>query len=140
MYDAFTDQILFDTVVNNLHTQGHKSYNDIIGCVYRSPEGRMCAVGGLIPDSEYRRSLEETSTDGVIDACPTLQRYNRALLFSLQAAHDNAHIRELDSAFVDVWGLGHDDEERGVARSLVAVAAQYELDDSLVTKLWPKTT
>jgi hypothetical protein len=54
---TMTDREVFDKVKKHLLTQRAKSEGDF-GCLYRGPHGRKCAVGCLIPDEMYKRSLE----------------------------------------------------------------------------------
>lgn len=58
-------------------------------CMYRGPKGTMCAVGLLIPDSEYLDSLEGNTSAEARRACPSLRQYPEEFLCELQAAHDN---------------------------------------------------
>lgn len=66
-----TPQEIFDTVVNHLRKQGHKSYLSEAQietlkitkgassvCAYRSPDGDKCAAGALITDEEYDVKME----------------------------------------------------------------------------------
>lgn len=73
---------------------------------YRGPEGRKCAVGHLIPDEDYRPSMEGEIFMGVlwtkdrgvwenlIKKYPILFR-NRNFITSLQAVHDESESRKL---------------------------------------------
>ncbi len=58
-----TPQEIFDKVVNHLRAQGAKSEMDhpVAGlmCAYRGIQGRMCAVGCLIPDADYLPTMED---------------------------------------------------------------------------------
>ncbi len=51
-----TPQEIFDTVVVHLLQQGKQSKSHV--CLYRSDDGLKCAVGALIPDSEYDPAME----------------------------------------------------------------------------------
>jgi hypothetical protein len=51
-------QEIFDKVVTHLRTQGKQAKNTSDDCVYRRPNGLMCAVGCLIPDELYDPALE----------------------------------------------------------------------------------
>jgi hypothetical protein len=56
---AMTAQEIFDKVTTHLLTQMKQSRNSNSGgCVYRSPDGLMCALGCLIEDSEYTPTME----------------------------------------------------------------------------------
>lgn len=56
------NQRTFDLVVNHLRKQGKRSMRrDSEGrlwCAYRADDGSKCAVGVLIPDSDYLPSFE----------------------------------------------------------------------------------
>jgi len=51
-----TPQEIFDTVVAHLLQQGKQSKSNV--CLYRSDDGLKCAIGALIPDSEYDPAME----------------------------------------------------------------------------------
>jgi len=51
-----TSQEIFDTVIAHLLQQGKQSKSSV--CLYRSDDGSKCAVGALIPDSEYDPAME----------------------------------------------------------------------------------
>lgn len=54
-----TLQEIFDTVVAHLRKQGRKSTTLVNQhCVYRAPNGDKCAIGCLIRDEDYDRSIE----------------------------------------------------------------------------------
>ncbi len=64
---------LYTRVTTHLITQGRRSWGllpdeatartgeDSTGCLYRGPDGTMCAIGCLIPDRLYMPSLERLS-------------------------------------------------------------------------------
>ena len=85
-----TDREAFYTVWEHLQNQEGRSYSDRGGCLYRDDHGRKCAVGILIPDSEYNPEFEGMPTDVVLRTCPSLQNLDRDLLIALQAVHDRA--------------------------------------------------
>lgn len=51
-------QKIFNKVASHLLTQGEKSLSNNGLCSYRGEEGKMCAIGCLIPKSRYKRTLE----------------------------------------------------------------------------------
>ena len=53
-----TRQMVYDRVKKHLLDQNVRSVDGTGRCMYRGPEGRMCALGCLIPDSRYAPSLE----------------------------------------------------------------------------------
>jgi hypothetical protein len=85
-----TKQEIFDTVALHLIKQGKKSVNDIGRCLYRSPEGLKCAIGCLIPDEVYQRSMEGHGVSrllGNYDSLKFLWPFD-AILNALQITHD----------------------------------------------------
>lgn len=62
-------QKLFDRAANHLLNQGEIS-RDGEQCLYRGPDGLMCAVGCLIDDDSYNETLEDCNVgdDGVWEA------------------------------------------------------------------------
>jgi hypothetical protein len=90
-----TEQQVFDVVVEHLMTQGAVSWScEFNGCVYRSADGKKCAIGCLIPDSKYSPSLEGLPSTGpeVLEALKeTVQISPKIvnLLMELQRIHDN---------------------------------------------------
>ena len=81
-------QQTFDTVVAHLRKQGKQATIDGHGCAYRGDNGTKCAVGCLIPDSEYREEFEGWPVGGVMGQCMALQDHDVDLLASLQRVHD----------------------------------------------------
>ena len=54
---ALTPQQLYDNALNQIRKQGTASHDDD-GCLYRGPNGTMCAVGASIPDDLYFPGME----------------------------------------------------------------------------------
>jgi hypothetical protein len=100
----------FDKVARHLLRQGRRSVSEEGGCLYRSPDGCMCAVGCLIDDEHYTREIEHhlIYERRVIDALRgsgvDLLDGVTVMLRSLQVVHDG--VDPLD------WAI----ELRGVAR------------------------
>lgn len=86
-----TNQEAFDKVVRGLRAQGRPSLEGAHQCMYRNAEGLKCAAGMLIPDSEYKPSMENVPIRFLIqsDKLPSLNTLNIDLIASLQTAHDN---------------------------------------------------
>ena len=88
------NQEVFDTVwthfiiEKNPHSVGPDGY-----CRYRGVNGGKCAVGLLIPDSEYYPGLEEVNIYDVYHRVPSLRdsSVSPALLRDLQYAHDTQY-------------------------------------------------
>jgi len=60
-----TRQQMFDFMLNHLRNQGGPSVDDPTGeaigdsaCTYRGDNGRMCAIGCMVPDSSYKTAFE----------------------------------------------------------------------------------
>lgn len=53
-----TNQEVYTKVRNHLLKQGRKSIGLFGGCVYRGDGGCKCAIGCLIPDTNYNHALE----------------------------------------------------------------------------------
>lgn len=84
-----TKQQAFDTVAKHLFTQGKMSVNAIgHTCMYRGRDGLKCAIGVLIPDTEYQPEFEQNGAINIADRVPTLMRLDRVFLSDLQNVHD----------------------------------------------------
>ena len=84
-------QEIFDKVVDHLRKQGHRSVDEYGSCMYRAPNGDMCAVGCLIPDNLYRPVIEgiEAGPEGLMgDILRTIGITDYNLVKSLQVLHD----------------------------------------------------
>lgn len=86
-----TRQEVFEFVTKFLIAQGKPSRASDGKCAYRGVEGRMCAVGCLLPDEDYHKSMENKPVEFLI------MRHRRDyllphgfLLEMLQLAHDKA--------------------------------------------------
>jgi len=66
----------------------HRGIDDEPICAYRGDNGLMCAVGCLIPDSEYKPELESKSASYIADMVPSLLGAHTVFLDQLQAIHD----------------------------------------------------
>ena len=94
-----TPQEIFDTVAKHLFTQGCRSAeldeDPHSACLYRGPEGRMCAVGVLIPDELYNTDMEFQNAAYLVGKVgspfPEWMKANENLLHSLQISHDRPH-------------------------------------------------
>lgn len=56
-----TEQEIFDRVAQHLRQQGAQATRAGGGCLYRTREGLMCAVGCLIPEDQYRPEFDNTT-------------------------------------------------------------------------------
>jgi hypothetical protein len=95
-----TEQEMFDKVARHLLTQGCKSQTAepsrmVFGtavhyCLYRGPEGRKCAIGALIPNWAYRKSMESKIVDMLVAEYALMKWLipHPALAHELQLLHD----------------------------------------------------
>ena len=93
-------QEVFDFAVGKVIEQGGPAIGKD-GCVYRDHIGQKCAFGHLIPDSLYKHSFENVTSNGIINSTVKNPQYSPALaaslechvdlIYSLQQAHDNVH-------------------------------------------------
>lgn len=85
--EPVSDQELFDFIVGRVIAQGEPSV--LAGtCQYRAPGGLKCAVGHIIPDSLYRKSMEGANLTHIVNKDLGLTCYH--MLRDLQKAHDHA--------------------------------------------------
>ncbi len=86
-----TNQEIFDKVAAHLIKQGGPARDADHECMYRAPNGYMCAVGCLIPDSAYDPVMEgrRAADPVVLDVLESLYPDADPALFSaLQPVHD----------------------------------------------------
>jgi hypothetical protein len=90
-------QEIFDKVATHLITQGVQAKiitdhgTGHTSCVYRGPNGTMCAAGCLIPDDEYKPEFEGLPWLKLQDKIPSLASLpgsHHELISSLQGVHD----------------------------------------------------
>jgi len=123
-----TPQEIFDTVAKHLFTQGCRSMelneDPEAACLYRGPEGRMCAAGVLIPDELYSPDMEYKNIAYLLSQpgspFPEWMKANEPLLQSLQSVHDRTHY----------WGSSED-----MRRRLRSVAMMYRVSAAVVDGL-----
>lgn len=95
------NQEFFTKSATHLLKQNKKSiWSDECGesCVYRSPDGLMCAVGATIPDSVYSPTMENKTISRLIDFYPDIatlfEGVDRNLLTRMQRVHDGWRVEE----------------------------------------------
>ena len=121
-----TRQEIFEKVVAHFAVQRAASI-EYKACMYRTYDGRKCAVGALIPDDAYTPDCESTSVYVLFRAFPDmmqaagLRREDADFLRDLQCAHDNARH---DANFL-----------AGLSERMANVAARFALDPSCLTAL-----
>ena len=88
-----TRQEIFDKVVAHFAVQREAAAEDGV-CMYRTPDGRKCAIGALIPDEVYSQRLEDKSVGALLLEFPDIMRASGlsegdlCFLFALQDVHD----------------------------------------------------
>lgn len=109
-----SNQEAFDIVWNGIRKQGGPSTGkNGNGCMYRGEGGAKCAVGQLMSDEDYKIEFDEHAKEPysigmaftvVIDACPSLQKYDRSFLVDLQSIHDGAKCNKKSKhSFIEIW-------------------------------------
>lgn len=96
-----TPQDIFNAVARHLFDQGERAGRPITDndgeeidfeCLYRGPNGTMCAVGSLLPDNSYRADMEGSGANLLCrmhaDKLPEWMPPNADLLERLQGVHD----------------------------------------------------
>lgn len=81
-------QELFVKVANHLLKQGKRSADSNDYCLYRGPDGMMCAAGILIPDEVYKPEMEQQAWYKLVSNFdfPT---EHKDLITDLQIIHDD---------------------------------------------------
>lgn len=100
-----TNQEAFDKVVRHLFTQKARSlekYEGRMRCLYRSSDGKKCAIGALIPDEEYKTSFETRRVFSIQPEVPTLSSLDFELLSELQKIHDTQDLLTWGSSLYDL--------------------------------------
>ena len=60
-------QEIFNTAVAGLHSQGfERSVNSTGQCLYRTDDGKRCAVGWCIPDDKYSPNIEYKNVGSIM--------------------------------------------------------------------------
>lgn len=122
-----TNQEAFDTVARWLLRDGFtksetRDTDGVIWCVYRAPNGNKCAIGVLLPDSEYTPDMEnKTPADFERRGCipESLLGLDTDFLNSLQECHDSD------------W----DSHRAGRAEKLKKIAESYDLSAEVVDEM-----
>ncbi len=88
-----TAQEIFDVAVTGVIRQGGPSVREDSGvCLYRSPYGRSCGVGQVIPDSRFKPYWEDRTVEelGRRADFPAALHSHVGLLRDIQRAHDDS--------------------------------------------------
>ena len=97
-----TVQEAFETMVRHLRKQGKRSENANGTCLYRGPDGLRCAVGCLIPDDQYKRSLEGKAVGFITKNVPALSDIEPGILSEMQSIHDDCDVSQWEEGFKGV--------------------------------------
>lgn len=96
-----TKQEVFDLAAAHLLKQNKKAEYRHGMCQYRGPDNTMCAVGALIPDAEYRDSMEDNDVDDLFEKFGDVmkssgldQDEHSPLLGALQEVHDYSEVED----------------------------------------------
>lgn len=99
MFEDRTEQEMFDTAVKGLAEQNFKrSIAPNRACVYRSQDGKRCALGHILTDDDVRvlggvhgGTIEgESATSLLVHSKENVPVEKQAFLEDLQCAHDYA--------------------------------------------------
>lgn len=105
MENPTTHQEVFDKVVCHLRKQGEKSLSSQPprGCAYRGDQGKMCAVGCLISDYDYKTEFEGWKIEE-LTAYSSLKWMKEfiSLLDDLQKVHDQSPSYRWEERLVNV--------------------------------------
>jgi hypothetical protein len=116
-----THQEAYNTAVKGLAGQGFLRSVGRHGCMYRGNEGRKCAVGHLIPDSQYNPAGEASWGLGqVMEDVPALRGLSYEFLHNLQKAHDKAYT-------ASDFPVGYEDSPGMMKLALIEFGQKYEL-------------
>lgn len=89
-------QEIFDTVAKHVFAQGERAgIEETDGnfyCRYRTPTGKKCAAGALLPDEYYHENMEGTNWKTICQVeeflIPDWMKEHSILINDLQTAHD----------------------------------------------------
>lgn len=123
-----SNQATFNRVAKRIIKQGRQAMGKGGMCMYRTPDGAMCAIGGEIKDSEYSPCLEGVSLGGSESASLTALKKicrDRRIPFEFAKALQGAHDR-----------CQHTTGERFIREykyNMRGVAVQFNLDPEVVS-------
>jgi hypothetical protein len=122
-----TRQEIFDKVVAHFAVQREAAVEDGVR-MYRTPDGRKCAIGALIPDEMYSPCFEDKPVRALLREFPEimmasgLSECSAGFLFALQDAHDSWTSTTMQ--FLSYF-----------SQRMRRVAGMYELNDSSLVLL-----
>jgi hypothetical protein len=106
------NQAAFNKVCKHLNEQQEQSRDgEGESCRMRGDEGRKCAIGCLIPNSEYDEDLleGELNPDTIKMHVRALWKVDSSLLRAMQRVHDLHRVSEWNKELrivADIFGLG----------------------------------
>lgn len=114
-----TEQEALNIIVPFLYEQTCKSETeDGRYCLYRGPNNTKCAVGCLIPDSEYKSDMDcfdgplGTYQGGIynlLEVCPSLAGLSENFLEACQLAHDRSRANNFRASMLIEFSAVADD-------------------------------
>ena len=111
---AINMQEVFDTVVAHARKQKARAIDPKSHmCAYRTPDGKKCFIGVLIPDSKYNPRIENKGVfaEDIKALLPfSLNAKEHKFLGDLQQIHDSYVVEEWEEKFEEVadeWGLSY---------------------------------
>jgi hypothetical protein len=95
-----TKQETYDRVVHAIIAQGGPSTTTGAGrvCRLRGADGRVCALGALIPDAAYRPEMEDTMVSHSMAGEPQISRGAALVYAELRGRHDLELAKDLQAA------------------------------------------
>lgn len=89
--ESSSEQEVFDWIAHNLLTQNERSgaeFEGVVTCAYRGENGRKCAAGWCIANSEYDQNFENTIWN-VLAMDGKVPKAHESLISSMQCIHDS---------------------------------------------------
>ena len=113
--ESWNKQSMFDYICKCLAIQEERSTKPGSNrCQYRGSEGRKCALGHCIRDSEYQVAFENRSLSEVIEEVPSFNFEMEDFMRDMQRCHD--------------WS----DDADGLKDRLRVVAGEFVLDNGCI--------
>lgn len=115
-----TNQQIFDKVWAHIKQQGHASLQRG-SCVYKAPNGDMCAVGCLLPSGTDTAPMEGGGVDSVL----VVEKLDGKIVSKIRDGFKIASDRDLAVA-IALDSAGLDWEDREVVRFLGSLQAAHD--------------
>jgi len=124
-----TNQEAYDLVKAHLTRPGARQAvkkrpeHDAPMCMYRTDDGNRCAAGAMIPDEQYKGSIEGISIEALVRDMHKVALHpgvSLSLIQRLQGVHDRSENWDHETGeFVGINQYGY---------SFAAIAADFDLD------------